>query len=173
MVILNNSITTWIRHFLACMGNCFGCCAKPTPITAVDEPSKGLRIQGREVKKPGISDDFWSTSTCDLENSAIQSQRSVSSISVSNANLSSSASGISSNAEFVNHGFLLWQQSRLQWTGNNTSRNQTQRRWERKLSRNATYEGLLGTRNPFPRPIPLSEMVDFLVDVWEKEGLYD
>ncbi|KAK8682936.1 hypothetical protein V6N13_039015 [Hibiscus sabdariffa] len=30
-----------------------------------------------------------------------------------------------------------------------------------------------GTRNPFPRPVPLSEMIDFLVEVWEQEGLYD
>ncbi|EEF37945.1 uncharacterized protein LOC8275897 [Ricinus communis] len=173
MVILNTSITAWIGHLLACMGGCFGCCAKPTPIIAVDEPSKGLRIQGRAVKKPSVSDDFWSTSTCDLENSAIQSQRSVSSISVSNANLCIGTSGTSSTSEFVNQGFLLWQQSRLQWTGNNNSRGKTHYRLEHRLSWNATYEGLLGSRNPFRRPIPLSEMVDFLVDIWEQEGLYD
>ncbi|CAN0838626.1 hypothetical protein LINGRAHAP2_LOCUS2258 [Linum grandiflorum] len=38
---------------------------------------------------------------------------------------------------------------------------------------NASYESLLGSRNRFTRPVPLSEMVDFLVDVWEQEGLYD
>ncbi|KAH9614385.1 hypothetical protein KSS87_011930 [Heliosperma pusillum] len=38
---------------------------------------------------------------------------------------------------------------------------------------NATYGNLLGTNKPFPQPIPLPEMVDFLVDVWEQEGLYD
>ncbi|XP_012078801.1 uncharacterized protein LOC105639373 isoform X2 [Jatropha curcas] len=152
---------------------CFGCCTKPAPIIAVDEPSKGLRIQGRAVKKPSISDDFWSTSTCDLENSAIQSQRSISSISVSNVNLKNGVGAVSSNSDFVNHGLLRWQQTRLQWIGSNTSTNQTRRKLESRLNWNATYEGLLGSRNPFPRPIPLSEMIDFLADVWEQEGLYD
>ncbi|KAG6769344.1 hypothetical protein POTOM_024975 [Populus tomentosa] len=80
---------------------------------------------------------------------------------------------MSSNSEFVNHGLLLWQLNRLQWIGSGTSGNQNQRRRESRLSWNATYEGLLGSRNPFPKPIPLSEMVNFLVDVWEQEGLYD
>ncbi|KAG5226111.1 DUF4050 domain-containing protein [Salix suchowensis] len=172
MVILNSSMPAWIGHFLAFMGGCFGCCTKPTPVTAVDEPSKGLRIQGRAVTKPSISNDFWSSSTCDLDYSTVQSQRSISSIRVSNHNPGCSTGGMSSNYEFVNHGLLLWQQSRLQWVGSGTSGNQNQRRWESRLSWNAT-EGLLGSTNPFPRPIPLSEMVDFLVDFWEQEGLYD
>uniref|UniRef100_A0A6N2N6M5 Gag1-like clamp domain-containing protein n=1 Tax=Salix viminalis TaxID=40686 RepID=A0A6N2N6M5_SALVM len=172
MVILNSSMPAWIGHFLAFMGGCFGCCTKPTPVTAVDEPSKGLRIQGRAVTKPSISNDFWSSSTCDLDFSTVHSQRSISSISVSNQNPGCSTGGMSSNYEFVNHGLLLWQQSRLQWVGSGTSGNQNQRRWESRLSWNAT-EGLLGSTNPFPRPIPLSEMVDFLVDFWEQEGLYD
>ncbi|CAL8172461.1 unnamed protein product [Prunus armeniaca] len=103
---LNASVTTWIRHLLACMGGCFGCCTKPTPIIAVDEPSKGLRIRGRTVKKPGISDDFWSSSTYDLDNSALQSQRSISSISTSNQTLThgSVAGSTSSQSDFVNNG---------------------------------------------------------------------
>ncbi|KAJ4708257.1 DUF4050 family protein [Melia azedarach] len=175
MVILHSSITAWIGHFLACMGGCFGCCTKSTPIIAVDEPSKGLRIQGRTVKKPSISDDFWSTSTCDLENSAVQSQRSLSSISTSNQTLNHfiGTSGTSSHSDFVNHGLLLWNQGRLQWIENSKTKNRTQQSWEPKSSWPATYESLLGTKHTFPRPIPLSEMVDFLVDVWEHEGLYD
>ncbi|KAH8506337.1 hypothetical protein H0E87_013240 [Populus deltoides] len=106
MVTLNSSIPAWIVHFLACMGGCFGCCTQPTPIIAVDEPSKGLRIQGRVVTKPSISDDFWSTSTCDLDNSTVQSQRSISSITLPNQNPASSTGGMSSNSEFVNHGKL-------------------------------------------------------------------
>ena len=73
-------------------------------MTAVDEPSKGLRIQGRAVNKPSISNDFWSSSTCDLDYSTVQSQRSISSISVSNFNPGCSTGGMSSNYEFVNHG---------------------------------------------------------------------
>jgi len=37
----------------------------------------------------------------------------------------------------------------------------------------ATYDSLLGSNKLFPQPIPLTEMVDFLVDIWEQEGLYD
>ncbi|RVW39108.1 hypothetical protein CK203_084118 [Vitis vinifera] len=36
-----------------------------------------------------------------------------------------------------------------------------------------TYEDLLSTNEPFSEPIPLTEMVDFLVDIWQDEGLYD
>ncbi|KAK3210928.1 hypothetical protein Dsin_015634 [Dipteronia sinensis] len=184
MVTLNSSITSWIRHLIACTGGCFGCCAKPTPIIAVDEPSKGLRIQGKTVKKPSLSDDFWSTSTCDLEISTVLSQRSMSSISISNQtlNYSSGTSSLSSNSDFVNHGLLLWNQSRHQWIGSGRSKNNTQQIWEPRSSATAptyllnwtpTYENLLGTKNSFPRPIPLSDMVEFLVDIWEHEGLYD
>ncbi|KAG6662471.1 hypothetical protein I3843_03G227700 [Carya illinoinensis] len=154
---------------------CFGCCSKPTPIIAVDEPSKGLKIQGRRVRKPSISDDFWSTSTYDPDNSTIQSQRSISSISTSNQTLNS-GSGIGSkscNSHYVNHGLLLWNQTRLQWTGSSRSRDQTQQSREPQLSCNVTYESFLGTKQPFPQPIPLSEMIEFLVDVWDQEGLYD
>ncbi|KAK9279259.1 hypothetical protein L1049_012937 [Liquidambar formosana] len=153
---------------------CLGCCTKPTLIIAVDEPSKGLRIQGRRVKKPSISEDFWSTSTCEMDNSGVGSQRSVSSISTSNQTLDpkSSAGSTSNPSEFVNHGLLLWNQTRQQWIGNRRPQNRTKVP-EPRLSCNATYESLLGTNKPFPEPVPLPEMVDFLVNIWEQEGLYD
>ncbi|KHN15085.1 hypothetical protein glysoja_011703 [Glycine soja] len=172
-------ITAWITDLFACMGGCFGCCVKPTPIIAVDEPAKGLRIQGQTVRKPHISDGFWSSSTCDLDNSNIQSQRSISSVSTSNQILyhSGGTSTPGANPEFVNPGkfyigLLLWNESRLQWVGSGKSRKHSQQKREPRLNWNATYESLLGTRQPFPKPIPLSEMVEFLVDVWEREGMY-
>ncbi|OMO81175.1 hypothetical protein CCACVL1_12574 [Corchorus capsularis] len=139
---------------------CFGCCTKPTPIIAVDEPTKGLRIQGRIVRKPSLSDEyFWSTSTYDLENCAVQSQRSLSSISTSNPTLSQcgSTGGTANQSEFVNQGLIVWNQTRLQWIGNRRPRNHTQQSREPGLSWNASFESLLGTRNPFPQPIPLSD----------------
>ncbi|KAG4144124.1 hypothetical protein ERO13_D05G017000v2 [Gossypium hirsutum] len=174
MVTVHRMITTWVTALLDCMCGCFGCCTKPTPIIAVDEPTKGLRIRGRRVRKPSISDDFWSSSTYELENSALQSQRSLSSISASNPTLSqcSSSSGIVNPSDFVNQGLIVWNQARLQWIGSNRPRNHTRQSRQPRLSSNASYESLLGTRNPFPRPILLSEMVDFLVEVWEEEGLY-
>lgn len=155
------------------MGGCLGC-NKATPIIAVDEPSKGLKIQGRIVKKPSLSEDFWSTSTYEMENSGVQSQRSISSISTSIQALDSHGTGSTSNpSEFVNHGHRLWTQTRQQWIGNKTSENQAQQVREPRLSWNATYDSLLVTNKPFPQPIPLTEMVDFLVDIWEQEGMYD
>ncbi|XP_042412857.1 uncharacterized protein LOC122006196 isoform X1 [Zingiber officinale] len=172
---LCRSFFTWIGQLLACMGGCFGCCTKPTPIIAVDEPSKSLKIQGQTVRKPNFSEDFWSTSTYEMENSGVQSQRSVSSISTSAQPFDhhGGAGSTSNPSEFVNHGLLLWAQTRQHWTGNKKSEMQPQQLREPRLSWNATYESLLGSNKPFPQPIPLSEMVDFLVDIWEQEGLYD
>ncbi|KAL7093511.1 hypothetical protein ACP275_11G044600 [Erythranthe tilingii] len=169
-MMLYSSFSSWISHFLNCMGSCIGCCVKSDPIIAVDKPSNGLRIQGQAVKS-GLSDDFWSTSTCDLEyNSSMQSQRSFSSITVSNQNLGITSA--SNHPEFVNHGLRLWNQSRLQWCGNKKPQKQGKVQ-EPVLNWNANYENLLGTSKRFAEPVPLSEMVDFLVDIWDQEGLYE
>ncbi|CAL2234878.1 unnamed protein product [Prunus armeniaca] len=153
---------------------CLGCCTgtQPRLLIAVDEPSNRLRIQGRSARKNSISEDFWSTSTMEMENSGVQSQKSISSVSTSNLIDSHGTSGSTSNTpEFVNHGLLLWNQTRSQWLANRSQR-QTQLR-EPRISWNATYESLLSTNKPFRQPIPLPEMIDFLVDIWEQEGLYD
>lgn len=73
---------------------------------SVDEPSKGLKIQGQRVKKHSLTEDFWSPSSGDMDNSAFPSHRSVSSISTSNQTLDthSSTAGTSNSSEFVNHG---------------------------------------------------------------------
>ncbi|XP_010324985.1 uncharacterized protein [Solanum lycopersicum] len=154
--------------------SCLGCCVKPPHVILVDRPSKGQKVQGQRLRKRGSRDDFWSSSACEMENSAFPSQRSVSSISTSNQGLDahSSSSTTNNNTEFVNHGLILWSKTRQEWIGNRTPQKQTAAQ-ESKLSFDASYETLLGTNKPFPQSIPLSEMVDFLVDVWEQEGLYD
>ncbi|CAK7356917.1 unnamed protein product [Dovyalis caffra] len=174
---------------------CLSCYNKPTVITSVGEQSKGPNVKGETVKKPIISEDFWTTSTCDMDNSAVQSQGSISSISMANQTLDPHGGSGSANnlSEFVNHGkfswliclhsilmctspsvcLLLWNQTRHRWVGNKRSGNQAQLSQEPKLNWNVTYESLLGSNKPFPQPIPLSEMVDFLVDIWEQEGMYD
>ncbi|XP_021670996.2 uncharacterized protein LOC110657882 isoform X2 [Hevea brasiliensis] len=153
---------------------CFGCCAKPPTILAVDHSSKGLRIQDQTAKRDSISDDFWSTSAGEMDCSGLQSQRSISSISTLNQPFDpyTNAGSTSNPSEFVNHGLLLWMQTRQQWLANKRSPSGKQVR-EPAISWNATYDSLLGINKPFPRPVPLGEMVDFLVDVWEQEGLYD
>ncbi|KAL3839822.1 hypothetical protein ACJIZ3_024413 [Penstemon smallii] len=172
-MMLSSSFSSWITHFISYMGSCFGCCTKSQPITHVDEPSKGLRIEGQVIKKqPSIvSDDFWSTSTCDMENSTAQSQRSLSSISVSNHSSISGPGSTSSQSDFVNHGLLLWNQTRLQWIGNSKSQSRGKVH-EPVLSSYSSYESLLGTSKRFPQPVPLPEMIEFLVDIWDQEGMY-
>ncbi|XP_057457797.1 uncharacterized protein LOC130748583 isoform X2 [Lotus japonicus] len=108
-----------------------------------------------------------------MDNSAVQSQGSISSTSVTNLPADPHA-GSSNPTEFVNHGLTLWNQTRQRWIGNNKRpEKQTEQSREPKLSWNATYDSLLASNKPFPQPIPLAEMVDFLVDIWEQEGLYD
>lgn len=156
------------------MGGCFGCYSKPAPIIAVDEPTKGLRIQGQSVHKRSFSDDFWwSSSTIDLDNGMLQSLRSNSSISTSGLYLTSGIGSITSEPEFVNHGLNLWNESRLQWIGSGRTISQTKQKRGRALSWNATYESVIARKTPFPRPVPLSEMVEFLVEAWDQEGMYD
>ncbi|XP_019437500.1 PREDICTED: uncharacterized protein LOC109343587 isoform X2 [Lupinus angustifolius] len=133
---------------------CFGCCTKLTPIKAVDEVTNGRKIQGQTVKKPTTSDDFWSSSTHDVDNSTVQSQRSIQSVSTLNQILGTSMEG--NDHEFVNRGLLLWNKNRLKWIGSDRPKNQTQQMQESRLSANASYETLLGTRRLFPKPIPLS-----------------
>ncbi|XP_057833413.1 uncharacterized protein LOC131044159 isoform X1 [Cryptomeria japonica] len=174
-MLISRVLKSWARQFVACMGGCLGGCVRPTPIIAVDEPSKRLKIPGQSVKGPGpsFSDDFWSTSTNEMDNSTAPSQRSVSSLSVSNPNADiRGTNSNSNNTEFVNHALNLWNEMRRQWVGDRP-RNQPRQPREPVLSWTATYDSLLGSHRPFPQPVPLPEMVEFLVDVWEQEGLYD
>lgn len=151
---------------------CFGCCNKSPLVISLDEPPKGLNIKDQHVKKQSLTEYFWSASPSDMDNSAFPSHRSISSISTVNQSLDTCSSSGAIQAEFVNHGLLLWNQIRQQWAENKGSVKQTHREGP-KLSSNATYESLLSSNKPFPEPIPLPEMVDFLIDVWEQDGLYD
>ncbi|KAL5197158.1 hypothetical protein ABZP36_000670 [Zizania latifolia] len=73
---------------------------------------------------------------------------------------------------FINHAAIAWAEMRRQWTGDQEKvPNEVPR--EPIISWCTTYDDLLSSSERFPRPIPLSEMVDFLVDIWHEEGLYD
>ncbi|KAK9283355.1 hypothetical protein L1049_011597 [Liquidambar formosana] len=89
---------------------------------------------------------------------------------------------------FVNHAAIAWHESRRQWVGVQSERSQRMLKdpiissstntWKMTLkifycSWSTTYDELLSNNEPFPEPIPLPEMVDFLVDIWHDEGLYD
>ncbi|XP_012571525.1 uncharacterized protein [Cicer arietinum] len=110
---------------------CLGCFSKPLVIISMGEAdaSKGLSTQAQNMNKDNRSEDFWSSSAIELDHGANQSQRSVSSIAMSNHPSSDpqSSEGIQTDPpEFVNHGLLLWNQTRQQWVGNRRSERQTQ-----------------------------------------------
>ncbi|XP_016513420.1 uncharacterized protein LOC107830393 isoform X4 [Nicotiana tabacum] len=153
---------------------CLGSDSKTKLTSSVHEPLNGQEYLDQVVHKAKLSKDFWTTSTCDMEsNSAAQSRGSISSISTSTQTHDAhGAANTNEHSEFVNHGVLLWSQIRQQWVGHKIPEKPKQL-LEPKLSWNATYDSLLGSNKPFPKPIPLAEMVDFLVDVWEQEGMYD
>nr|GMC80262.1 uncharacterized protein LOC109179693 isoform X3 [Ipomoea batatas] len=71
---------------------------------------------------------------------------------------------------FLLSGLIQWNQIRQQWVGSKKSENQSQELREPRLSWNATYDSLLASNKPFAKPIPLPEMIDFLVDIWEQDG---
>ncbi|XP_074275919.1 uncharacterized protein LOC141599715 isoform X3 [Silene latifolia] len=124
-----------------------------------------------------------------MDNTTVQSQGSLSSINTSSRALDMHAgvSSSSSPSEFVNHGLNLWNQTRQRWVGSKKPTSKGQLARDPKLSDNGfcivdsfwpcswntTYESLLGSNKPFSQPVPLAEMVDFLVDIWEQEGMYD
>ncbi|CAN8270198.1 unnamed protein product [Cochlearia groenlandica] len=108
-------------------------------------------------------------------NAGVRSRGSVSSISTSNVTVDSQGFGVSSTefADFVNHGLVLWNQTRQQWIGTKRSKESHKRLVrEQIIKEDVTYESLLGSNKRFPRPISLAEMVKFLNEVWEEEGLY-
>ncbi|KNA19325.1 hypothetical protein SOVF_062580 isoform C [Spinacia oleracea] len=157
------------------MGGCLACGIKPESIASLDERPKRSISQGQTGRIPSISRDYWTTSLCDMDNSAMQSQGSLSSITAS-FQAPDTPAGISSSnppSEFVNHGLHLWNQTRQRWVDNKNQSNKGQQIRDPKISWNASYDSLLGSNKPFGQPVPLTEMVDFLVDIWEQEGMYD
>ncbi|CAI8605917.1 unnamed protein product [Vicia faba] len=144
-----------------------------------EKPSVGITmdegIQGQTVIKNDGSSDFWSSSAYEKDNSAAPSMRSVSSSGItmnSSSDLQSNSSSQINPHEFVNQGLIVWNQIRQQWGRNKRPESKTEDR-EPKISSNAAYEDLLGNNKPFPKPIPLREMINFLIDIWEQDGLYD
>eukprot|EP00246_Nothoceros_aenigmaticus_P018074 TRINITY_DN9325_c0_g1_i3.p1 TRINITY_DN9325_c0_g1~~TRINITY_DN9325_c0_g1_i3.p1 ORF type:complete len:111 (+),score=7.80 TRINITY_DN9325_c0_g1_i3:317-649(+) len=100
------------------------------------------------------------------------SRRSASSTTGMNHNQETRGSNNIANNVFVNHALTLWNERRREWVGTRP-RQRTQQPREPVISWSTTYEDLLATSRPFPQPVPLPEMVDFLVDVWQQEGLYE
>ncbi|KAF5737522.1 Bifunctional aas [Tripterygium wilfordii] len=73
---------------------------------------------------------------------------------------------------FVNHPEISWHERRKHWVGDESKKSRKAPS-EPIMSWTTTYEELLCSNEPFHQQIPLAEMVDFLVDTWHEEGLYD
>ncbi|KAK4410610.1 hypothetical protein Sango_0134000 [Sesamum angolense] len=213
---------------------CLGCDNKPKLSSTLHDPFKGQNNNAWKTSKGSLSEDFWTTSTVEMENSAPQSHGSISSTSTLIQLQDAYGAGSSSKpSEFVNHGLILWNQTRQKWIGNKKPENRADELLEPRLSNdrgapklnlyhryismrhrfllgpshprilmyfwlvcklsspcenvslylpwrrqpfshegtsinwNATYDSLLSSNKPFRQPIPLGEMVDFLVDIWE------
>lgn len=75
----------------------------------------------------------------------------------------------------MNHAEVAWHERRRAWVGDISQRSprlQSISIREKIPSWSTTNKELLATIEPFKDPIPLAEMVDSLVDIWLKEGLY-
>ncbi|XP_017415436.1 uncharacterized protein LOC124821456 isoform X2 [Vigna umbellata] len=74
---------------------------------------------------------------------------------------------------FVNHAAIAWHEDRRKWVGDR-SQHPPRIAKDQIISWSTSYEELLSTNEPFAEPIPLPEMVDFLVDIWhDDEGFFD
>ncbi|XP_074312640.1 uncharacterized protein LOC141648081 isoform X1 [Silene latifolia] len=167
------------------MGAYHSCCSKRDSIASLDvRPKKRIR-PSLTNKTSSISSNYW-TSICEMENSAVKSQGSISSVQALNTQASVSSSDPPS--EFVNLGLNHWNQTRQDWVSSKNETSKGQQTRDSKLRnrrfsvldslwpfswKTTTYESLLGSNKAFSQPVPLAEMVDFLVDVWEQEGMYD
>ncbi|KAJ7538253.1 hypothetical protein O6H91_11G040100 [Diphasiastrum complanatum] len=152
------------------MGNCVGGFAKPPPTASIDKSRKqNILKRGAHGHAPPQK-EWWSSS--EMENNLNSRSSQLSAVSVVSQDHQSNNQDVDLNSHlFVNHALNLWNEQRRAWVGNR-SHNQPQQR-EPVISWTATYDELLATSRPFSEPIPLAEMVDFLVDIWEQEGLYD
>ncbi|KAL3696289.1 hypothetical protein R1sor_010365 [Riccia sorocarpa] len=172
---------SFISGSIACMGGCVGGCIKPPSVNTSEKHSKKqklLKRGGRGQATHAPKKDWWTSSSNEMESNSSNPRNLPRNASTVNAlnhqeqQQGSRASTNNSNTTFVNHALILWNERRREWVGNRPRHRTVQPR-EPVISWSTTYEDLLATSRPFPQPVPLPEMVDFLVDVWEQEGLYE
>ncbi|CAH8389113.1 unnamed protein product [Eruca vesicaria subsp. sativa] len=97
------------------MGGCLACYREPRPTETLKDPPFNSTAK-KFKKKPNVSEDFWSTSTVDMDNTTFPSQGSISS-SNHTFDSQSGARNLNPPPEFVNQGLLLWNQTRERWVG--------------------------------------------------------
>ncbi|XP_024396371.1 uncharacterized protein [Physcomitrium patens] len=153
-------------------GNCFGRFTKSQKLDLrTTQDFLGADI-GEAVP---LNNPLGTSSSNEMENNGSNScqQRPSSSIDANHLSLEAHSPAENDvNSPYVNHALRRWTEERREWLGNR-ERPRPKRHREPVISWSTTYEDLLGTSRPFSQLIPLPEMVDFLVDVWEQEGLYE
>ncbi|ONK56983.1 uncharacterized protein A4U43_C10F15340 [Asparagus officinalis] len=150
------------------MGCCVGGLSKSHLIS--DRQSK------RDIRQPSRRRRReWSTGPKVMENNVSMSHSLDAHLSSCPPTLSEENKSTEENVttvSFINHAAIAWHERRREWIGDQSKRNHRPTR-EPIISWSTTYEDLLTNNHPFSQPIPLSEMIDFLVDIWQEEGLYD
>eukprot|EP00547_Thalassionema_nitzschioides_P006952 CAMPEP_0194203214 /NCGR_PEP_ID=MMETSP0156-20130528/3059_1 /TAXON_ID=33649 /ORGANISM="Thalassionema nitzschioides, Strain L26-B" /LENGTH=119 /DNA_ID=CAMNT_0038928919 /DNA_START=56 /DNA_END=415 /DNA_ORIENTATION=- len=81
--------------------------------------------------------------------------------------------------QFVNQGFLKWEESRNKWISSTQESNSKTKTGAKALDVDEIIDLIFSQRwrsqsperNQFPEAVPLPQMVDILVDLWEAEGL--
>ena len=90
------------KPYLQQSRGCLGC--PKVPFMTNDKKPTGVLKKDSATNKASVVQDFWSSSTHEMDNSAGQSQISASSFSMSNPNIDAHSSSGSNPPEFVNRG---------------------------------------------------------------------
>lgn len=98
LLVLGILLFLTLSHLKQSSG-CLGCYTKPELNTPEKKTLRDFRVKGHSARKPSLSEDYWTTSMCDMDNS-------ISSISTNNQVLDAHGGTGITNApsEFVNHG---------------------------------------------------------------------
>lgn len=91
------------------------------------------------------------------------------------AELTAGGAGGPGAAPFVNHGLKHWLDQRDQWLGK-VRRDPALPRPKAVVVSSDALEAVVtdaSTVRELPAPVPLPQMVDLLVELWEEEGLFD
>lgn len=86
---------------------------------------------------------------------------------------------IGSGLLFVNHGLARWHQIRAEWKRPNPEKGVSRMKCgvtAKDLDIDTVVEHIfsqVGKGPELPESVPLSQMIDILIDFWEADGLYD
>ncbi|KAG0567399.1 hypothetical protein M758_7G145800 [Ceratodon purpureus] len=161
-----------VRCMYGC-GNCFGRFTKSQKLDSRSTQDYLGQDKGEEVP---LNNPLETSSSNEMENNGSNSRQQRSSSSATANHRVPEIRPIAendANIPYVNHALRMWTERRREWVGSRDRPRPAVQHREPVISWSTTYEDLLGTSRPFTQPIPLPEMVDFLVDVWEQEGLYE